>query len=173
MNLIITCARNFEQETKGEIKEILKKLGDIEPEISISKISGILIGKTSLDPFTVVNQVKAIVLEEPWVIRYTLRIIPINRVVKTTLDEIENEIPRLVKTMQQDETYRISIKKRNSNISSKELIIKIADKIQNKVSLENPDKIILIEILGEKSGIALIKPNDIFSKEKIKRSISE
>ena len=72
-----------------------------------------------------------------------------------------------------EESYRISIEKRNSNISSQELISRIAKKIKNKVSLEFPDKIILIEVLGNQTGIAIVKKGDVLSVEKTKRSISE
>ena len=71
------------------------------------------------------------------------------------------------------ETYRISIEKRNSDISGQDVISRIAKKIQNKVSLEFPDKIILIEILGNKTGLGIVKKADILSVEKTKRSISE
>jgi tRNA acetyltransferase TAN1 len=71
------------------------------------------------------------------------------------------------------ETYKISIEKRSSDLSSQEIISKIANKIKNKVSLEFPDKIILIEILGNKTGISILKKTDVLSVEKTKRSISE
>ena len=58
-------------------------------------------------------------------------------------------------------------------MSSKEIITKIADKIKNKVSLEFPDKVILIEILGNKTGVSILKKVDVLSIEKTKRSISE
>ena len=62
----------------------------------------------------------------------------------------------------------------NLNKSTKSYIAsRIAKKIKNKVSLEFPDKIILIEILGNKTGIAIVKITDILSVEKTKRSMSE
>ena len=72
-----------------------------------------------------------------------------------------------------EESYRILVEKRNSDLSSKEIITKIAKNIKNKVSLEFPDKVLLIEILGNKTGISIIKKSDILSTEKTKRSISE
>ena len=33
MNLLVTCARNLEPETKNEIGKILGEVGDQEPEI--------------------------------------------------------------------------------------------------------------------------------------------
>jgi tRNA acetyltransferase TAN1 len=53
------------------------------------------------------------------------------------------------------------------------LITKIAKNIKNKVSLENPDKIIQIEILGGITGMSILKKSDILSVEKTKRSMSD
>ena len=112
-------------------------------------------------------------LDEPWCVRYCLRIIPIQKTTETKIESIEDGISDLNKMISNKESYRISIEKRNSNISSQELISRVAKKIKNKVSLEFPDKIILIEVLGNKTGIAIVKKADILSVEKTKRSISE
>lgn len=173
MNLIITCARHLESDTRQEIVNILDKIGDSEPKITITNMSGILTAETKLDPIEVVKKIKEMVLDEPWCIRYSLRIIPIQKIIETKLESIEDGITDLIKLISAEESYRISIEKRNSDISSQELISRIAKKIKNKVSLEFPDKIILIEILGNKTGIAIVKKTDILSIEKTKRSMSE
>ncbi len=152
---------------------ILGKLGDSEPTIIITNMSGILTAETKLDPIEVVKKIKEMLLDEPWCIRYCLRIIPIQKIIETKIESIEEGITDLIKLISNGESYRISIEKRNSNISSQELISRVAKKIENKVSLEFPDKIILIEILGNKTGIAIVKKEDILSVEKTKRSISE
>ena len=69
MNLIITCARHLEQETKDEIKGILDEMGDSEPTIIITKMSGILTANTALDPIKVIRKIKERLLDEPWSIR--------------------------------------------------------------------------------------------------------
>jgi len=173
LNLIITCARHLETETRQEIMSILEKIGDSEPTITITNMSGILTAETKLEPIEVVKKIKEMLLDEPWCIRYCLRIIPIQKITETKIESIEEEITNLIKLISNRETYRISIEKRNSNISSQELISRVAKKIENKVSLEFPDKIILIEVLGNKTGIAIVKKEDILSVEKTKRSISE
>lgn len=152
---------------------ILGKLGDSEPTIIITNMSGILTAEIKLDPIEVVKKIKEMLLDEPWCIRYCLRIIPIQKIIETKIESIEEGITDLIKLISKGESYRISIEKRNSNISSQELISRVAKKIENKVSLEFPDKIILIEILGNKTGIAIVKKEDILSVEKTKRSISE
>jgi tRNA acetyltransferase TAN1 len=173
MNLIITCARHLEPETEEELIDILEELGDSDVKVSITSMPGILTAKTKLDPVDAVRKIKEMLLDEPWSVRYCLRIIPIQKVIETKIEEIEKSIVELSDQILDDETYRISIEKRNSNASSKEIITKIADKIKNKVSLEFPDKVLLIEILGNITGISILKKSDILSIEKTKRSISE
>ena len=173
MNLIVTCARHLEEETEEELRDILDELGDSEIEVSISNMSGILTAQTKLEPIEVVKKMKEILLDQPWSIRYCLRIIPIQSVIETKIEVIEREISNISNQILGGETYRILIEKRNSDISSKEIITKIAHKIKNKVSLDFPDKIILIEVLGGMTGISILKEEDILSIEKTKRSMSE
>jgi len=173
MNLIVTCPRHLEPETEEELIDILEEFGDSDVKVSITNMSGILTLDTNLNPIEVVKKIKERLLDEPWSVRYCKRIIPIQKVVESKIEEIEKSVSELSNQIFDEETYRISIEKRNSDLSSKEIITKIADKIKNKVSLEFADKIILIEILGNKTGISILRKTDILSTEKMKRSISE
>ena len=173
MNLIITCARHLEGDAEEEIIDILDELGDSDVKISVSSMSGIITVQTKLDPIEVVRKMKETLLDEPWSIRYCLRVIPVQKVIETNIEEIEKIISSMSDQIEEKESYRILIEKRNSDISSKEIITKIANGIKNKVSLDFPDKIILIEILGIVTGISILKKSDILSLEKTKRSMSE
>ena len=173
MNLIITCPRHFEEEASEEIKRILIELGDQEPKIIISTMPGILTGITSLNPIESIEKIREKILDEPWSIRYCLRIIPIQGVCKTNIKEIEDEILKKIGVIKSEDSYRITIEKRNSKVSSDEIISKIAKNISNKVSLDNPDWVILIEIIGEEAGVSVIRNNNILSVEKTKRSLSD
>ena len=173
MNLIVTCARHLEGETENELIDILDELGDSDVTISVSSMSGIITVQTKLDPIEVVRKMKEMLLDEPWSIRYCLRVIPVQKIVETNIEEIEKTISSISNQIEEKESYRILIEKRNSDISSKEIITKIASNIKNKVSLDFPDKVILIEILGIVTGISILKKSDILSIEKTKRSMSE
>ncbi|MDH3502459.1 MAG: THUMP domain-containing protein [Nitrosopumilus sp.] len=173
MNLIITCARHLEPETEQEIRNVLEEMGDSEPIITISKMSGILTAETALHPIEIIEKIRDKLIDEPWSIRYCLRLIPIQKITETEIDNIVKEIADMSNLILTDETYRISIKKRNSDVSSQEIISRIAKNIKNKVSLEFPDKVVLVEIIGDQTGLAIIKKSDILSVEKTKRSISE
>jgi len=173
MNLIITSARHLEPEASSELKKILLLFGDENPEITITEFSGILTAKTKINPYMIVQKIREMVIDEPWSVRYCLRIIPIEAVVDTDLEKILDASLDLVNKIKKDESYRITIEKRNSEISSKKIISKIADNIQNKVSLEKPDWIVLIEILSNKTGLTVLKKDDIFSLEITKRDLLE
>ena len=170
MNLIITCARNLESETKNEIRKMLDELGDQEPEIVNVGMRGILMVNTIIEPSKIIGWIKNKVIDEPWLIRYCLRIIPIQRMIDTDIDKIKQNVTKLRNVIQKNNSYRITIEKRNTNVSSNEIITEIAKIFPNKVSLNQPDWIVLIEILGNKTGISILKENEIFSLDKAKRA---
>ena len=171
MNLVVTCGRNLESEAVIEIKKILEENASEEPEILKTGMRGILTVETKMDSLKFIDYVKKKINEEPWSIRYCLRIIPIQHVTVTSLAEIEQSVEDLKDIIQKDDSYRITVEKRNSDISSIEVISTIAKIIPNKVSLENPDWIIQIEIFGNKTGISILKKNTIFSLERAKRNL--
>ncbi len=170
MNLLVTCARNLETETKNEIGKILDEIGDQESEVLNVGMRGILMVNTSIEPSKIIDWVKDKVVEEPWLIRYCLRMIPIQSVTETDMSKITNDVIKLKDVIQQNDSYRITIEKRNTDMSSTEIITEIAKIFPNKVSLNQPDWIILIEILGNKTGISILKENEIFSLDKAKRA---
>ncbi|HSD05383.1 MAG TPA: THUMP domain-containing protein [Nitrosopumilaceae archaeon] len=173
MNLIITCSRHLESEAAQEIHDILEELGDDDSTVDITHMSGIVTAVTSLDPFVVVEKIKKRILDEPWSIRYCLRIIPIQETVATEKEEIVNAVIKHAAIIESKDTYRITVEKRHSAISTSEIISGIADKIHSKVSLEQFEWIILVEILGNKTGISVLKEANIVSTQKLKRSLSE
>ena len=169
MNLLVTCARNLDTETKNEIGKILDEIGDQESEILNVGMRGILMVNTSIEPSKIIDWVKDKVVEEPWLIRYCLRMIPIQSITETEMSKITKEVIKLKDVIQQNDSYRITIEKRNTDMSSNEIITEVAKIFPNKVSLNQPDWVILIEILADKTGISILKENEIFSLDKAKR----
>lgn len=169
MNLIITCARNLESETKNEIKKILDELGDQEPEILNVGMRGILMVDTTIEPSKIIDWIRNKVVEEPWLIRYCLRIIPIQSITETNIDKIKQNVIKLKDSIQKNDSYRITVEKRNTSVSTNEIITEVAKIFPNKVSLNKPDFTVLIEILGDKTGISILKDSELFSLDKSKR----
>ena len=169
MNLLVTCARNLETETKNEIGKILGEIGDQEPEILNVGMRGILMVKTNIESSKIITWVKDKIVEEPWFIRYCLRMIPIQTITETEMSKITENVTELKNVIKQNDSYRITIEKRNTDMSSTEIITEIAKIFPNEVSLNQPDWVILIEILGDKTGISILKDSEMFSLDKAKR----
>ena len=171
MNLIVTCPRNLEPEAESEIKKILNELDDQEPEIFQTDMRGILMVNTIVEPLKIIDWVKNKINDEPWFFRYCLRIIPVQKTTDTDIDKIKQNVMNLKSIIQENDSYRITVEKRNSNLPSSQIINEIAKIIPNKVSLDEPDWVILVEIFGEKTCISILKNDSIFSLEKSKRNL--
>ncbi len=171
--MLITTYRHMEAEAHEEINFLLEEFGDNVPMINNSGLSGLLTCKTSLDPLEVVQKIKKIVQDDPWKVRYVLRLIPINIVVNTDLIDIKNAAKDLANRIDRNETFRVTVEKRSSKIHSNEIIEAIATVIDRKVSLEKHDWVILVEVIGKETGVSIIKPENIFSAVKMKRESPE
>jgi tRNA acetyltransferase TAN1 len=169
LKLVVTCARHFEDETKQEIHSILEELGDSESKIELTKFSGILLVDTTVDSDQLIKAIRRKLEDEPWSIRYTLRVIPLFKTTRSDVAAISEAALEQVQKMMPHDTYRITIEKRDSNISTSEIISKIADKIKNKVSLKEYDWIVLVEIFGDMTGVSVLKDSDVLSVEKARR----
>ena len=169
MNLIITCQRNLEVPTILEIQNFLERFGDTEAVIEKTVFSGIIEVETKLDIIKVLDNFKEIIEDEPWLIKYCSRIIPIQRECESKINEIKNEVNNLSHIIKKNDTYRITVEKRQSSLHTKDIISNIADSLSNKVSLENSDWEIIVQVLRNKTGISIIPPDTIVSINKQKR----
>jgi tRNA acetyltransferase TAN1 len=169
-NLLATTSRGNEKQMCFELSYLLKEeLGDAAPVVGKTGIRGLVAAKTALNPCEVIEKFRAILQERPYEFRYALRIIPVERVVRTDLDEVKRAATELAAKIEENETFRVTVEKRFTSLHSRDLIEAVATGIDRKVDLENPDKILLVEVVGGLTGMSLIKPSDVLAvlKEKM------
>jgi tRNA acetyltransferase TAN1 len=169
-NLIATTSRGNERPMINEILYLLKdELEDTQAQASKTKIRGLIVAKTTLDPYIVIEKFRALLVERPYEFRYALRILPIERVVPTDLEEIKRATAELAAKISENETFRVTVEKRFTALHTKDFVEAAAGDIKQKANLKNPDKILLIEVLGALTGLSLLKPIDILAviKEKM------
>src|SRR5207245_3450249 len=169
--LLVSSARGNEREANSELWYLIAELGDRSAETSYTPVSGLTVAKTSLDPLRVVRNLRSTLKDKPWEFRYVLKVKPVQRVVPTEIEAIGNAVSEKSGAIKDGETFRVSIEKRRSDVSSKEVIDAIATKIPRKVDLRDPGKIVLIEIIGKVAGIAVIPPDGILGVEREKRAL--
>jgi tRNA acetyltransferase TAN1 len=169
-NLLATTSRGNERPMCNELLYFLKEeLGDQQAETSKTKIRGLIVAKTALNPIEVIEKFRIILNERPYEFRFALRILPIEHVVQTDLAEIKRVSMELAAKIGEGETFRVTVEKRFTVLHSKDIIDAAASDIKSKANLENPDHILLIEVLGALTGISLLKPSQILAvvKEKM------
>ncbi|MEM2947309.1 MAG: THUMP domain-containing protein, partial [Candidatus Bathyarchaeia archaeon] len=97
------------------------------------------------------------------------RIIPIEKVIRTDLGEIQRAATELSSKIGKNETFRVTVEKRFTETSTRDIIEAAAANIERRVDLNKPNKILLIEVIGGLTGLSVIKPEEILSvvKEKV------
>ncbi len=169
-NLLATTARGNERAMCNELYYLLKEeLSDAQAQTSKTKIRGLIVGKTTLDPVAAIEKFRVILTERPYEFRYALRIVPIQRVVPTDLEAIKTATAELAAKIGENQSFRVTVEKRFTEIHSKDLIEAAAGDIKRKVDLKNPDLVLLIEVLGSLTGLSLVPPSMILGvvKEKM------
>jgi tRNA acetyltransferase TAN1 len=164
--LLVTTARGSEEDACSEIWYLIGEMGDREVKVDRTGISGLIAAKTTLDPFQVIEKLRAVLRERPYEFRYTLRAIPVEKVVRTNLNDIQQAVTELATKIGGDETFRVTAEKRFTSIATRDIIETAAANIKNKVDLTSPNKIILIEVVGGFTGVSIVKPDEILSVSK-------
>jgi tRNA acetyltransferase TAN1 len=78
-------------------------------------------------------------------------------------------VKQLCGKIAQNESFMVMIEKRHTKLRSKEIISTVTSDLEMKVNLENPNWIILIQIINRLAGVSILRSTQIFSsvKEKI------
>ncbi|RLI10994.1 RNA methyltransferase [Candidatus Bathyarchaeota archaeon] len=166
-NLLVSTPRGLEHDACSELWFLLGEVGDERAEVETTPVKGLIWAKTALDPFEVVKRFRQLLAERPEEFRVIQRVIPIERVVRTDLAEIARAAQELALTkIEPGEKFRITVEKRHTQLGSMDIIKAVAEGIDRPVDLKNPDKIVLIEVVGGLTGISVIRPDDILSVPK-------
>ena len=162
-NLLATTARGNEEDACSEIWYLLGETGDSAPKVEKTGITGLIAAKTASNPFDVIRKFRTILKERPYEFRYSLRVIPVEKTVRTDLTEIQRAVMELASKINESETFRVTVEKRFTTLSTKDIIEAAAVNIERRVDLSNPDKIILIEVVNGVTGVSILKADDILS----------
>jgi len=163
-NILVSHPWSEYARAKKEIQCILKRLDEEKPFVSRTIARGIMGVKTCQNPREVIHALQRMFNEDPTIFQYTSKWVPIELWTYSDIDSIKKVVEQLKTEIHADEKWRITLEKRRFTKYHKiEIIKSVAELIDEKVDLKNPDKILRIDIIGKYAGIAILKPNDIFS----------
>jgi len=175
MDLLVSFPWHRYYPARREVRRVLHKLGDDAPSMHWTSVEGIAVVHTGLDPRQVVVGCRKLFCrgEEPF--EFALKWVPVDEWCVTDLDAIKAVIEeRIVDRIAPDETWGMQVEKRRwQKYHTAEIIEYLAPSIPRKVDLSNPDKILRIDVLGEQTAIALLRPDEIFSAITTRCPVSE
>ena len=170
MNIVLTSAKGMEAKASAEFKEIALLSGVRRVSTERSAYEGVVEVEVE-NPQVVLSFLSDFVKSEPFKVRYIMRVIPVDKVVDTKLEEVAAAVKELSPKIGEGESFRITVEERDSPYASRELISAVAEVVERKVSLDNPDKIVLLQVFGEYTGVSVLVPDEIVSITKLKRAV--
>jgi len=137
--------------------------GDKYPIISGIKYPGLITALTNIDSKEVIYKIKKIIENDSNFFQFILKIIPIDYICETNIKTIKEFVEKYYRIyINEDQSFKIELIRRKNELVERDTVIEsIAKIVNNKVNLDNPDKIIRIEILGNVTGISFLNPDDL------------
>ncbi len=166
-SLIITYEPNHAASSKEEVINVFKAVDD-KPDFLESEFEGIFLLKQT-KPKDKVKQLRKLAKKNKKLFSRTFHYIPVDKWVKSEIKDMQKAIKSLVKGIKEKEKWKMDLSIRHyKKHDFKELIEKLTEVVDRKnVDLEKPEKIIKVEILGDKAVIALLKPEELLEVPKI------
>ncbi|MFW9852063.1 MAG: THUMP domain-containing protein [Candidatus Thorarchaeota archaeon] len=156
--LLISSARTLERNSSSEMFYLLSEiLGyenvDVNP---VPDISGLSIATFSENPISTLEKIKTEIEKDNSVLQYSLKLVPIQYRTNSSIEKMEEIMKIFNDYIGEDDTWRITLRRRHSQLSREEIIHSLAEIVTNgSVKLENPDYHIIVEILGKWSYLSL------------------
>jgi len=167
-NLLVSYPWTMIWRAQREIVDLLKLLGDEKPIVKRTAARGIIGVKTSLNSRDVVQGLQKLFLKDPLAFQYTLKWVPTDFWTYSDMDSMKKAVMNIREKIQDGERWRMTVEKRRYTLFHKiEMIKELAELIQEKVDLKNPDKIVRIDIIGKFAAVSVLLPKEIFSRMKL------
>jgi tRNA acetyltransferase TAN1 len=129
-------------------------------------VKGLITARTNLDPLEAIGRLRAELREGPDRFRVLLRVIPVEARVQTDPKGIAETAEKMAERIGETESFRITVEKRRTELRSLEVIDAVAEGIDRRVDLDEPDWIVLVEIVGKVTGISVIRPEGLLNVQK-------
>jgi tRNA acetyltransferase TAN1 len=156
----------------SELWMLLRAVGDETPTVYRTRVKGLIAAETSLEPLEAIRRIRGELQKRPEDFRNLLRVIPVEATVLTELDEIVETASKLAEKIPGDESFRVTLEKRRTELRSRKVINAVAEKIDRKVDLGDPDWVVLVEIVGKRTGVAVVPQDGILSVQKERAQLS-
>ncbi len=170
--LLVSCKRGFERDAASEAWWVLSSLFEHKTiDADRTKVPGLVFITVDTDPRQIMADLRDFLVKNLNEIQYCLKFIPIQVWCKTDLNLICQKVAEKSNEISETDRWRIVLNKRYNSMKREDIIKQVALRIPHgKVDLNNPYKIVRIEIVGKNTGISIHQPDQIISIEKLRRN---
>ena len=170
--VLVTCIRGFERDAASEAWWALTTLIKQKTiDANLTKVPGLIYVTVAIDPTDIMAGLLEFLTKNRDEIRFCAKFIPIQDWGPTDLALICRKINMMSSVISKEDSWCIQIQKRHTSLKRADIIKQVADNVPygKGVSLDFPNKIIRIEIIGRETGLAIHGPDQIISMEKLRR----
>jgi tRNA acetyltransferase TAN1 len=168
---LVGCDTMLENDAMSEFWHVMIKYCSVEPvEVFDLPIRGLFLLAVKGDIQSITERLKQVIIKEQFSFRACRKFTPLDCLIKSSLEGITEATRPLLAKVPQKVPWRIESSRRHSKIKRSTVIEKIAslpEAPKGKVNLENPKWLIIIEIIGEWTGVGVFPADKILSVEQI------
>ncbi len=167
-NMLVTFNPNHSGTAGKELNEVLQKIGE-KPRIMSSNIEGLFKVSVS-DARKVVSRLRSLCQADPERFISTHHYVPIDKWCKSDIAEMKRLIKSLVPGIGKSDRWKMTLNKRHwDKAGQTDIIMSLTGVIdRDNVDLDNPQKIVQVEIIGKEAGISLLQAAEILDVMEIK-----
>lgn len=150
--ILISSARTLERNSSSEMFYLLSEiLGYDDVDVNpVQDISGLSIATFSENSVSTLERIRDEIKKDSSILQYSLKLVPLQYKTDSSIEKMSKIIEIFNKQIGEEDTWRITLRRRHSQLSRDEIIHTLAENMtKGSVRLENPDYYIIVEILGK------------------------
>ena len=172
-NILVTYHTKDPQHGIDEAMERLRDIGiEVEDKMK-SSVPGLLLVRVAGNPKEAIRRLKEFALKFPEVFQYTHRWVPIERWVAPEEKAMIRAAKELGAGIKDEDRWKLDLKSRSIlKCPSRELVCMLTDPIdRGTVDLDDPDKILVVEMVSDAAGFSLVGKDEFFDINQIRERI--
>lgn len=168
-NLLVTFDPTHIESAKKEILDLLKEIKEKAEILTADDGVAEIVVK---DARKAVAELEKLAKKNIERFAHTMHWTPIDTWTKNNIADIQKALKEFEKKIGEKEAWKMELKTRKLKEKPDEikLILKLTEVIDRKnVDLQKPEKIVKVEIIGNKAGLALLKKNELLNISKLRQ----
>lgn len=167
-NLLVTIDERYRERAGQEILSVLGRAGYSNCEITQAPGAGLIgVYVTAADSRACIPRLKEILMETPFAFQHTHRWMPVESWSSPDAAELAKFAQLAGAEIGSEASWGIVVERHNSDLDRGLIVNTLAQGIDNPhVSLDAPEKTLLVEVVGKKAAMAVLGKNELLSVDK-------